>query len=225
MASFVVVGPGRLTRRRAQRHEAAPFSLVIPRPFEICAGRKAVLSGPNGAGKTTLLAFLAGIPIDLSHVSAEAWLCNAQSREPLRRRTAFLPAEPSYFPAITVLKYLHLLRHRYAVAPGDIHEALDRFGLPREVWNRSPDTLSSGQRKRLGLARVWLQTEPVLVLDEPCEHLDARGVELVEALQDRAFREGRIVVIASHDASDRDRADVRLRVVPDSPSVAQLVVG
>jgi ABC-type transport system involved in cytochrome bd biosynthesis fused ATPase/permease subunit len=71
---------------------------------------------------------------------------------------------------------------------------LDAVGLDRWI---AEDMLSLGEAQRLNLARAWLSAKPLILLDEPTEHLDAEQARrLIAPLLDRL--RGKIVVIASH---------------------------
>ncbi len=74
--------------------------------------------------------------------------------------------------------------------------ALTNLGLPEEVWNSPAQSLSSGQKARLALAKVLLEDHDLLILDEPTNHLDIEAREWLEGelrSMDCAF------VVASHD--------------------------
>lgn len=77
---------------------------------------------------------------------------------------------------------------------------LDALGLPSERYaDRRPSTLSVGEQRRVALAGVLVTNPSVVVLDEPTSGLDARGTDALVDQLERLKREGRAIVIVTHD--------------------------
>ncbi|WP_241523619.1 thiol reductant ABC exporter subunit CydD [Mycobacterium sp. IEC1808] len=168
-------------------------------------GRVTVLTGHNGAGKSTTLQVIAGLTApssgritvagtDVADLDRAAWW----------RQLSWLPQRPVLVPG-TVRDNLNLLG-----TLGDLDEACAASGfdtvladLPdgmETVLGRGGVGLSLGQRQRLGLARALGSPAPVLLLDEPTAHLDARTEQRVlRAIVERA-RSGATVVVVGHRA-------------------------
>ncbi len=145
-----------------------------------------LVTGPNGSGKTTLLRILA-------RLSAPS----AGSLElPPRERIGYLGHSPNVYRELTALENLTLFARLYRVERERVGMLLERFGL-WEVRGERVSTFSRGMQQRLGLCRVLLHDPSLLVLDEPTNALDARGLELLDALLD----EPRLHVVATHDAA------------------------
>lgn len=166
-------------------------------------GRVTVLTGRNGAGKSTTLQVIAGLTapssgrvtvagVDVADLEPAAWW----------RQLSWLPQRPVLVPG-TVRDNLALLG-----ALDDLEAACAASGfdavlaeLPAgidTVLGRGGVGLSLGQRQRLGLARALGSAAPVLLLDEPTAHLDARTEERVlRAIVERA-RAGATVVVVGH---------------------------
>jgi ABC-type Mn2+/Zn2+ transport system ATPase subunit len=85
-------------------------------------------------------------------------------------------------------------------------EALERVGL-RELAKEQFGELSGGQRQRVLVARALVQDAPVLLLDEPFSGVDQPSAELLERLIDDLGREGRGLLIATHDLEQARRWD------------------
>ena len=172
-----------LTARDLTAGWSAEAPCVRGLDLDLAPGSRLAVVGPSGSGKSTLLATLAGLLAPLGgEVSSDA----ASLREAV---TMF--AEDGHVFATTLRENLRVVR-------GDLSDdealaALSAVGL--DDWLATlphgldtmlgPDgtTVSGGERRRLLLARAVVRRGPVLLLDEPTEHLDtARGDALLAAL-------------------------------------------
>ncbi|WP_114855669.1 thiol reductant ABC exporter subunit CydC [Brachybacterium sp. YJGR34] len=159
--------------------------------LDLPPGSRLAVVGPSGCGKSTLLATLAGL-LDPLAGQVELDGHDLRALPPAQVRAAVtLFAEDAHLFATTVRENLRVVR-------GDLEDeealaALAAVGL--EGWLPTlphgldtmlgPDgtTVSGGERRRLLLARAVLRRGPVLLLDEPTEHLDTeRGDALLHAL-------------------------------------------
>jgi len=136
--------------------------------LELRYGDRLALVGPNGAGKTTLLKIIAG---ELDSDSGRVWL------GPSVRVTYFDQHQAAVSPYATPLDDI------MAVSGMSLTEArtyLGRFLFSGDdVFKRNSD-LSGGEKSRLSLAKLGLDTGNFLVLDEPTNHLDISAVEELE---------------------------------------------
>ncbi|NDV99442.1 heme ABC exporter ATP-binding protein CcmA [Salipiger sp. PrR002] len=130
--------------------------------FTLAPGRALVLRGPNGSGKTTLLRSIAGLQPAFSGTIEGAG-----------ERIAYAAHSDGLKSMLTVAENLRFWAQVFAQS--DIDPALDAFDL-RGLEDRPAGTLSAGQKRRLGLARLMVTGRPVWVLDEPTVSLDAASV-------------------------------------------------
>jgi iron complex transport system ATP-binding protein len=164
------------------------------------------LVGPNGAGKTTLLRGAIGL-VRLS--SGQVFLRDRAlaewSRTDLARAVAYLPqADVAPWP-IAARHLVTLGRSPYSGEPvGETIAAVDsalRRADAQSFGDRALDTLSSGEKARVLLARALATGAEVLLADEPAAHLDpAHQLHLMALLRDEAAR-GVAVVVTLHDLS------------------------
>jgi heme exporter protein A len=177
-----------LTCSRGERVLFAPTSFVAG-PGDIVW-----LRGGNGQGKTTLLRTLAGLASPgAGHV---AW----QGTGDAPPRRVYLAHANAIKDELTVRESLRFLLDLdgLPVSEAELDDALDRFGLfsRRHAFVR---TLSQGLRRRVALARLAAQREPLpWLLDEPFDALDAAGVEVLCDLVAGHARRGGCVVLTSH---------------------------
>ncbi len=192
--------------------------------LKVASGELLSIVGPNGAGKSTLLRCLAGL-LEPTAGAVEIDGAPLGALRPLERarRVAFvpqfLPAVPDVLVEDFVLggRYAHIDRWRGPTRADyeAVERALSACGAA-ELRERLLTELSGGQRQRVLLARAAAQSAPVIVVDEPTAALDPAHQVAVFALLASLAREGRCVVLATHELSLASRA---------SDTIALLVCG
>jgi heme exporter protein A len=157
--------------------------------FAVRAGQLWQIRGPNGAGKTSLMRILCGL-----------------ARHGFEGRVQ-RPAPQLYLGHQPALKALLTPRENLAWhASGDgvyaddqIDAALSRVGL-YGCEDVPSHTLSAGQQRRVNLARLFLSSAPLWLLDEPFTAIDAHGVDELQILLVTHVEAGGAVVMTSHQA-------------------------
>ncbi|MBI3291624.1 MAG: ABC transporter ATP-binding protein [Elusimicrobia bacterium] len=131
--------------------------------------------GPNGAGKTTLINILAGLLLPDAgtvHVLGEDMCLNGRQ---LRQRLNLCSGNPNFPWSLTVRENLHFYAMLYGVRGQQrdqrVREALELLEL-MPVADRQYDTLSTGTKQRLALAKALINRPELLFLDEPTMGLD-----------------------------------------------------
>ncbi|MFZ5755946.1 MAG: cytochrome c biogenesis heme-transporting ATPase CcmA [Pseudomonadota bacterium] len=162
------------------------------------AGEVLRVEGPNGAGKTTLLRVLCGLDQDFE---GELRFPAADSAgRPWREDFLYLGHLPGLKPALTARQNLDwLTRLRGLPLRMDAGDALARVGL-RGHEDLPAAALSAGQRRRVALARLYLEPAPVWVLDEPFTAIDRDGVAALEQLLAAHAAGGGAVLLTTHHA-------------------------
>jgi histidine transport system ATP-binding protein len=77
---------------------------------------------------------------------------------------------------------------------------LNRLGIDASVWRRKPQSLSGGERQRVALASILMFDAQCILLDEPTSALDQSSVRLIVQVIEEQAKQGKLVIIASHDA-------------------------
>ncbi|MEU4162383.1 ABC transporter ATP-binding protein [Actinoplanes sp. NPDC026670] len=195
--------------------------------LRIAPGETIACVGPTGAGKSTLAKLVSRLyDPDSGTVLIDGHDLRDVTLDSLHRQVGVVPQEPFLFAGT--------LRDNIAFARPDVpdevvHAAVDAVGL-RELVDRSPDGLStilhergqsvsSGERQLIALARVFVAEPRVVVLDEATSSLDLRSELRVEAAIQRLL-EGRTAILVAHRLSTARRAD-RVIVVDDGDIVEQ----
>lgn len=173
--------------------------------FKIESGEIFGLVGPNGAGKTTTIRMLVTLlQPDHGDILVGGHSVSKHPYE-VRRQIGFMPDAFGVYDDMTVVEYLEFFAACYHVPKAQratlIKDLLELVDLPNRQADMV-DTLSTGLKQRLGLARVLIHDPSILVLDEPASGLDPRArVEIRELLQEVA-RLGKTIVFSSHILAD-----------------------
>ncbi|MFD6060911.1 zinc ABC transporter ATP-binding protein AztA [Rhodococcus wratislaviensis] len=183
-----------------------PITALNGVSVRLAPGTVTAVVGHNGSGKSTLLQCLAGIArptagrIDGTKGLGMAYVPqrNAVSDQ--------LPLSVREVAAMGAWNRRGLWRR---LTPGDraaVDTALDRLGLA-DLGRRRIGTLSGGQRQRALLAQALVQRGDLLLLDEPTTGLDAEARAVIGNVVSEEAARGAIVVVATHESRDAERAD------------------
>ncbi len=169
--------------------------------FDVAAGECCAVTGANGAGKSTLLRCIVGSDrLDRGAVTIDG-VVGDESSPDHRAAVASVVGDVATFAHLTAHEHLQLvaLAHGMHDPAGQATRTLSELGLAG-ASGQLPVTLSSGQRRRLALASVFVRPRRLLVLDEPEQHLDADGRSWLAQRIRAEKTSGCAVVLASHDA-------------------------
>jgi len=191
-----------LSLRQGQR------TLLNELAVEFRPGENWAILGANGSGKTTLLHTLAGLrhpergQVELD--GADLYTVPARQRA---QTIGILFQETGSALTTTVLETVLTGRHPFLgrwqqEGPGDLARATSVLGATdlEGLALRQTATLSGGERRRMELATVLVQDAPILLLDEPVNHLDPHyQVDLLNLICERVTRPGHLNLIVLHD--------------------------
>lgn len=161
------------------------------------AGEIVGLLGRNGCGKTTLLDIACG---RLAADGGNVRLFGARVPRPrlhdLARRGVFLlPERGLMTPTATVQEHFERVCRRWRREAG---EAIERYGIT-DLLDRFPDTLSTGERRRIELALATVRAPALLLADEPFQGIAPRDVERVsDGLRELAAA-GCAILLTGHE--------------------------
>lgn len=189
---------------RADRFEASGLAcrrggrlLLEAVDWQLGAGDALLLKGANGSGKSSLLRLLAGYLQPAAGSLRHAGLDVFADLGRWRSRIHFIGYQNALKLGLDVTENLRASAALLGGDSGRIDVALDRFGL-RELAAQPARFLSSGQRRRVGLARLVAVDRPVWLLDEPATGLDAANRARLEETIAAHRSAGGMVVVATH---------------------------
>ncbi|MEM7111774.1 MAG: ABC transporter ATP-binding protein [Chloroflexota bacterium] len=182
------------------------------------------LLGDNGAGKSTLVKQMVNL---LAPTSGQILLW----QRPLTTDPYLVPMNVGYMPqagealnSLTVAESLYYTAHLRGLSRRDARQEQKRIV---ETWqlgefqNRTPGSLSGGQKRLLQIGVALAGQPPVLILDEPTNHLDPQRRQLVWQNLRRLNREqGTTIIFITHDAIEAEKIIQRVGIMRDGQLVA-----
>ncbi len=173
-----------------------------PFDLDLEAGSCVALSGPSGGGKSLLLRAIADLDPNRGSVSLDGEDRDNMPAPQWRRRVSYLAAEPGWWDE---------LPSSHFTDPDRARALLPRLALPSEALDWPVARLSTGERQRLALLRLLVQTPGVMLLDEPTAALDPKAVAAVETVIRERCETGSAILFTTHDpAQARRLGDRRL---------------
>jgi putative ABC transport system ATP-binding protein len=189
--------------------------------LEVGVGEWVAVTGPSGSGKSTLLSILGCLdrPTDGEYLldgRSVAGLRDAPLSALRNRAIGFVFQSFHLIPQLSVLENVETPLLYGGVPEGEWRErarrCLDRVGLAHRA-DHKPSEISGGEAQRAAVARA-LVTEPRLLLaDEPTGNLDTRTGQEIAALLEGLHREGRTIVLVTHDDAMARLAGRRVRLL------------
>ena len=174
--------------------------------------------GPSGAGKSTFLNLISGF----ASISSGSIIWNEQEIShlpPAKRSVSILFQDNNLFPHLSVWRNLALAVTHWPKISRDNEEKLK--AVMSEVGilgleNRKPSELSGGQQSRVALARVLLQKNKILLLDEPFSALGpSLKDQMLELIKKIAKNKNLLVLMVTHEPADAKKVASQTLVVKD----------
>jgi len=183
--------------------------------LEVRRGSYMAIMGPSGSGKSTMLNMIGC----LDHPTAGSYflgrddvsrMSDDELSEVRGRRIGFIFQSYNLIAQLTVLENIQVPLFYQGVNMDDYHEhctkLADMVGLSDRLDHR-PNQLSGGQQQRVAVARALVNDPLIILADEPTGNLDSKTGQEVLDLIDRLHREGKTIVLVTHDDHVADRAE------------------
>ncbi len=159
------------------------------------------LLGPNGAGKSTTIKMMVGlIKPDAGVIKIGG--CDI-SHDPINAKMslAYVPEKSSIFDKLTAWEYLSFISGLYNMDKDVFRKNAEEYLKTFELYNWRDGIIgnfSHGMRQRLVLASSFMRRPKVLILDEPHNGLDPKGVRLLKDILFKSRDEGMTILISTH---------------------------
>ncbi len=169
--------------------------------FELSEGEALIITGHNGSGKSTLLRVVAGLLASAEGLVVLEGKPDGASdnfhEKPFPEHCHYLGHENAMKPALSVMENLSFWREMDDEPHLEIDEALEMVGLPA-LAHVPYGHLSTGQKRRISIARLLVSWRPIWLLDEPTAGLDTRSEAQFAALMKVHLEDGGIILAATH---------------------------
>lgn len=167
--------------------------------MECGPGEIAGIIGRNGAGKTVLLKAICGL---LSLDSGEIQIDDEVRQKNILPSAGIIIEEPAFlknYSGIQNLEYLYMINNKNDRPY--LEKIMEKVGLDGKS-KKHVGRYSMGMRQRLAIAQAIMENPAFLILDEPFNGLDNQGVNEMRQLFLELKKEGRVILIASHNSED-----------------------
>jgi len=188
--------------------------------LEIMENQIVVLYGPSGSGKTTLLGLMGTIDRPtggriLLH-GKNVTLFSDLELSRIRRKTIGIVFQSfNLFSGISAWENVSYPLIPIGVGAKQRFERasvlLERLGLGDRVYH-SPEELSGGEQQRVAIARALINNAKILIADEPTSNIDVDAVKMLLEILTELKKEGKTIIISSHDPVFRSYGDVHFNL-------------
>jgi sodium transport system ATP-binding protein len=191
--------------------------------FEARAGEIFGLLGPNGAGKTTTLRVICTLLApDAGAVEVLGFDTRTEPQE-VRRRVGVVTAEIGVYPRLSARENITYFAQLSGLVDGDLDQkvrgVIDRLDMAPFADERA-ESLSSGQKQKVAIARAVVHDPPVLMFDEPTSNLDVLASREIRDFMVESKQRGKCVIFSTHVLHDAERLCDRVTIIHQGRVVA-----
>ncbi|MEX2245728.1 MAG: ABC transporter ATP-binding protein [Dehalococcoidia bacterium] len=219
-------GAFRLPWRRARRNGDGPRRVVDNISFEIRRGEIYGVIGANGSGKSTLIRMISTLLLPDEGEITIFGLDVVKDSMRVRALINRVSADPSFFRNMTAMENLLFFGRVYGLSPREIKtqtpEILRRLGFEWERALEPMSHLSRGQQQKVAVARSFLTSPVLMLLDEPTTGLDPRSKRDVQAFVREVRQEhDATVLLTTHDMEEAELLCDRISFLSGGRIVAE----
>ncbi len=212
--------------RRDGNGDARRFQVLTDVSFEIRRGEIWGLLGANGSGKSTLVRVLSTLLLPDSGSVRVFGLDVVQQSADVRRLINRVSADPSFFRNMSAVENLLFFGRVYSLSPREIRKRLpgilERLGFEWERASEPMSHLSRGQQQKIAVARSFLTSPVLMLLDEPTTGLDPRSKRDVQAFIRSAREEhDSTILLTTHDMDEAELLCDRIAFIAGGRIVAE----
>ncbi|WP_208440772.1 heme ABC exporter ATP-binding protein CcmA [Bartonella raoultii] len=162
--------------------------------FSLIPQQIMTITGPNGIGKSTLLRIIVGL---LKATKGHIILEEQKQRYPVATACHYLAPQNAMKPFLSVIDNLQFWSAFYKQHLRYPREALADIGLS-DLEHLPFHVLSTGQKRRVAIARLLLSYRPIWILDEPLSGIDSNAQTLLSHIFQRHLNQGGMIIAATH---------------------------
>ena len=203
----------------SKRYGKAPKLALDGVSLSVARGEVYGFLGANGAGKSTTIRTLLNFLQPTSGNASILGLDIVRDSVTVKRHVGYLPGEIALYGNMTGRHFLHYMAELQPLKnKGYLTELVHRFDAD---INKPIDTLSKGNRQKIGLIQAFMHEPEVLILDEPTSGLDPLMQEVFYALVKEARERGAGVFVSSHNFAEVQRMCDRIGFIREGKLVAE----
>ena len=181
------------------------------------------LLGPNGAGKTTTLRIICTLLMPDAGAVAVLGFDTRDAAEEVRRRIGVVTADIGVYPRLTARENITYFAELSGVLDGELKRKVDsvieRLDMGSFAKQRA-ESLSSGQKQKVAIARAIVHDPPVLMFDEPTSNLDVLASKEIREFMVESKGRGKCVIFSTHVLHDAERLCDRVTIIHEGRVIA-----
>ena len=193
--------------------------------FEVEQGEMFGILGPNGSGKSTIIRILSTLLFpDTGKITIFGYDIVKNSML-IRAFINRVSVDAAFFKKLSTLENLYYAARLYGLNPVEekprMLEILDKLGFAKSKINESIQDLSRGMQQKVAIARAFLTTPPILLLDEPTTGLDPVSKHDVQAfVREVRQKHNTTIILTTHDMMEADNLCNRIAILNEGKIVA-----
>jgi len=191
--------------------------------FEAGKGEIFGLLGPNGAGKTTTLRTICTLLSPDDGTINVLGFDTLGAPEEVRRRVGVVTAEIGVYPRLSARENITYFARLSEVADAEVgrrvDDVIERLDMSSFARQRA-ESLSSGQKQKVAIARAIVHDPPVLMFDEPTSNLDVLASKEIRDFMVESKGRGKCVIFSTHVLHDAERLCDRVTIIHKGQVVA-----
>ena len=152
------------------KHNQSKIKVLKNINIEIKSKEFVCIVGPSGCGKTTLMNMIGGL------IKTENQIIQFNNNKLFDEKFGYVFQTSRLLPWLTVKENVELVCDKKSLDNNNVDEILESFGL-KDFINYYPKSISGGMRRRVSLARAFINNPKVLLMDEPFVSLDQPTAE------------------------------------------------
>ncbi|HUG16428.1 MAG TPA: ABC transporter ATP-binding protein [Thermomicrobiales bacterium] len=211
--------------RKPQEDEKPPVRALDDISFDVARNEIFGILGANGSGKSTLIRLMSTLLIpDTGTISVFGYDVREDEMR-VKRLINRVSVEASFFKKLSAMENLlyalRLYGHSGKEMRGDITRILTALGISEDRVNKPLEQMSRGMQQKVAIARAFLTSPVLLLLDEPTTGLDPRSKKDVQGfVRDLRDHHDATIVICSHDMDEAEALCDRIAIMDNGRVIA-----